>query len=415
MMTTELEWTTRRGALVCLAVAGVALAYALSNAYAIQSTRVVELDIDGWGVLVERLKMPGSTVWSLFTNPSVWRGPAVPFVFGVAYAAWRSDFAVLALNAVLFASTAGLLTWTFLRLGASLGAALAAVMAWIFYLPHRNVFGYYFAEPLIGFLSAVLFVLSVAAVKKGTSRWTAASGAAAGVLMLSRPTFALVIAGVCILIWRSRAGLRGAVLFAAAFLVVYAGWPVRNFVVYRTFIPSTTEGPMVLFQGGYAPADGLGMPDMLRIPEYRAYYDHIEALPDVERYRAWKAAAVRQILADPKVQLWLLPRKFLRFWIYLSPQHWRPSWKTTLVAAISLPLAVVAGIRRRRDLLVQLCVIWVLGLWVLHGIIYAELRYNFPVLPMLFLLAAIGVETFYRPPHAADVRSRHERLAGLTL
>ena len=49
-------------------------------------------------------------------------------------------------------------------------------------------------------------------------------------------------------------------------------------------------------------------------------------------------------------------------------------------------VAAVFGVdvRQLRD---DLNLLWVCGLWLFHALVHAELRYNFPVMPMLFLLA----------------------------
>jgi hypothetical protein len=65
-------------------------------------------------------------------------------------------------------------------------------------------------------------------------------------------------------------------------------------------------------------------------------------------------------------------------------------------AAVFLPLALLALIARRRDSLAQLCDIWVGGLWLFHGLIPAQLRYKFPLAPMMFALAVVGVSSLVR-------------------
>ena len=100
--------------------------------------------------------------------------------------------------------------------------------------------------------------------------------------------------------------------------------------------------------------------------------------------------ALTQVREHPVEQLRLCLRKAMRFWVYLPGQSWIPTWKTGIVAVFCLTLAAVAVWRGRREPLIQLCLLWVGGLWLFHTLIHAELRYNFPVLPMLFLLTWRG-------------------------
>ena len=40
--------------------------------------------------------------------------------------------------------------------------------------------------------------------------------------------------------------------------------------------------------------------------------------------------------------------------------------------------------------------LWVVGLWAFHSLVHAELRYNFPVLPMMLMLAVLGVQACWK-------------------
>jgi hypothetical protein len=45
---------------------------------------------------------------------------------------------------------------------------------------------------------------------------------------------------------------------------------------------------------------------------------------------------------------------------------------------------------------------WVGGLWLFHALVHSELRYNFPVLPFAFVLAASGAEYLLTARRAAS-------------
>ncbi|MCI0354568.1 MAG: hypothetical protein L0099_05955, partial [Acidobacteria bacterium] len=125
--------------------------------------------------------------------------------------------------------------------------------------------------------------------------------------------------------------------------------------------------------------------------------------PPIEQYDAWQAAAKEQIQADPLGQMALCVRKAIRFWTYLPPHSWTPSWKTAGFALVALPLALVGFWSRRRESLAQLCLLGVFGLWAFHALIHAELRYNFPILPLLDMLVVFGMLQVMGPraPRAA--------------
>ena len=132
------------------------------------------------------------------------------------------------------------------------------------------------------------------------------------------------------------------------------------------------------------------MHDLRALPEFNHLEQGEEGLSAPAQYRYWKALADAEIRRNPGGEAVLCVRKAIRFWMYLPAHAWVPNWKTGLAAAVFLPLGLLGLLMRRRDSLAQLCAIWVGGLWLFHALIHAELRYNFPVLPMMLMLAVLG-------------------------
>jgi hypothetical protein len=263
----------------------------------------------------------------------------------------------------------------------------------VLYVPHRYVFGYYYAEPLVALLSAVLLLIAARADRTRGTLTALACGAVAALLILARAPFLPVVFGLGLWL-AARAGgerLKVAGLYAIGFLLVYTPWPVRNRVVEGEFIPFTTEGGKILFQGTYLSGDDQVMSELRKKPEFREIEQGEEGLSAVDQLHYWQPRAVAQLRADPAGQAYLCLRKAARFWTYLPAGSWTPSWKTGAVAAVLLPLALVGLVRHRREPLAQLCGLWVGGLWLFHALVHAELRYNFPVLPALIALALIAV------------------------
>jgi hypothetical protein len=219
-------------------------------------------------------------------------------------------------------------------------------------------------------------------------------GILAGLLVLARPPFLVVVTGLPVVLWFHLGTRRGrfALLYAAGFLVAFVPWPVRNLVVEGELLLFTTEGGKILFQGTYLAGDDIGMGTLREDPQFREIESGEVGKSAIEQYRYWKELATAQVRKEPIGQLRLCCRKALRFWIYFPQHSWLPSWKTGLVALLSLPLAIFGSLRGRGRLLAQLCGLWVGGLWLFHTIIHSELRYNFPVLPMMFVLAITGLQ-----------------------
>lgn len=372
-------------------IAGI---YAGLSAWTEQAARIYPLDIDGWGILINRLKNYGCNFSLLFREPSLFRGPIVPFLFGLTYYIAPFDGSVLVFNSFAFSLAAGCLFAGFCYLGVNRIAAMSAIFCWIFFsYGYRFIFGYYFAEPTISLLSSLLFLfISRTVLTAGTST-AFFSGGIAGLLLMVRAPFLFVVSGIPIIFWLNLSEARGKIigLFCSGLLFIFIPWPLRNFLMYGDFIPFTIDGGIVMFQGTYLKGDDDIINNLREIPEFAEVEKTASEKSPIEQDRYWKALAIEQIRRDPLGQLRLCIRKVLRFWLYLPAHSWIPTLKTSIVAIIFLPLACFGVLRGRHFPIVQLCTLWVSGLWLFHGIVHTELRYNFSVMPMMFMLAILGL------------------------
>jgi uncharacterized protein (TIRG00374 family) len=381
--------------LVSLFVMLIAGCYGGWHAWTEDRQRTVVMDVDGWGAMTYRLKTSGAGFTSLFSDPPLWKGPIVPFIFALCYYIAPFDESILIFNVLAFALAAGCFVIGFCSFGVSRRAAVLAVLLGVCYWPHHMIFGYYFAEPLLALLVAILLLLVRWTVSSNYLTPALLSGGAAGVLVLARAPFLLAVGTIPVLLWYHSATreqrARRVVWFALGLVAVLTPWPVRNYLTYGEFIPFTTEGGKILFQGTYPPGDSANMNEMRQIPEY-VELEKAEEKDPIKQYRYWSDLAVRQVYQDPVSQLRLCVRKALRFWVHLAPHSWTPSWKTGLMALCCLPFGIAGVVLGRRSLLVQLCVLWVGGLWAFHALVHCELRYNYPILPLAFLLVLIGIQ-----------------------
>ena len=198
------------------------------------------------------------------------------------------------------------------------------------------------------------------------------------------------------LAWRpSRPGarLRAAAFLAAAVLTV-APWTLRNWIVFRTFIPVSTSAGLNLWQGNVA---------QTREEVYDQYFS-VDGRIDQYRYATHKG--IEAILAR---QPWWIFEKFVaempHFWgdsqtlIHLRRRAYgerAPAFTWVAAAIVVLPYLAVLGlfavglaltpIDRRRGLVAGFLAYYVL----LHVVAYGFPRYRLPILPAVFLFAAAG-------------------------
>jgi hypothetical protein len=381
----------RGGWRYAVAAALLVSAWAGVHAYLEQRHRILPLDLDGWGHLVEKQQAEGRSLGTVFGPPSLWKGPVVPFVYGLVYYLVPVTYAVLGFNALAL----GVAALAYCRGAITLGsppwaAALAVVIAWVAYLPHWQMHGYYFAEPLIALIAGCLFWLAAGIVRDPRTGHPFLAGLAAGLLLLARPPFIAVVGGLGLWFLGRRYRWRVTLLYGVGLLLVYLPWPVRNLVVERTVLPFTTEGGKILFQGTWLPGDDQVMNALRAMPEFQRIERTEEGLTPIEQYRHWQALARENIRQNPGGQLVLCVRKAMRFWVYMPAGSWVPAWKTGVFAAVFLGLAAVTLWRSWRSPLVRLAALFVGGLWLVHTVLHAELRYHMPVLPLLCLLAVLA-------------------------
>jgi hypothetical protein len=376
-------------------------------AYAEQAHRVHQLDIDGWGVLATRMQAPGARFTDLFHEPSFWRGPIVPFVFGVVMAIFQADASILVFNALVTGLAAAVFVATLTWLGVTPLLAGAAVACWLLYLPHHFLYGYWLAEPTVALFVALMLAAASLALVKRHAGWAVAAGAVAGLLILSRPPMLLALGTMTLfLAFSKRGSIKLGTVFAVALALVYLPWPIRNLAVHGTLIPFTGDGGQALFEGTWIPGDARTMGELRKMPEFRAIEERMQVLPPVARYKEWQRMASTQIAADPAGQARLVVRKALRFWVFLDPYGWRPSMKTAAAAIVLLPLALVGAWQARRTLVGQLAAMMIVAVWTFHALVYSELRYNYSVLTLTIVLAGIGAASL-----AEVVVSRAQRRA----
>ena len=377
------------GALVLIVIAGI---FAGLSAWFEQNGRIYGLDIDGWGHLINRLKNNGHDLAGLFQDPSMFRGPVIPFLFGLSYYIAPFEETVLVLNVIAFSFAVGLLFIAFCHLGGNHVIGTLAILFWLAYLyAERGIFGYYYGEPIFTLLSSFLF-LTVGMLVIRPRLWIALiSGGTAGLLLLSRSPFLLVVSCIPFILWfhlDPKVRKKVILLFTISFILVFSPWTIRNLIVHGEFVPFTTQDA---FQGFYLKGDSMPTNYNRTILEFKNLEGEAKKLNEIERQRYWFNLSFEQIKQNPIGQVRLIVRKTLRFWVYLPPHSWVPTLKTFIFSIIFFPLFCYGIICFRKHFLVHLCTMWFVCLWFVHAMLHTELRYNFPVMPMMFVLAIVGL------------------------
>jgi hypothetical protein len=192
-----------------------------------------------------------------------------------------------------------------------------------------------------------------------------------------------------------RVALRSFIIACAAFVLLMAPWWVRNALVLHGFVPFTTSASQNLYIGNNPRNPMAGI-------DWRTDVDPITvrqlmAIPDeIDRQRAFAAAAIAYIKEDPRGFTERMGRKFLRFWNVVPNAREYRGLAYQVISAASfgpvLVLAMLAAIlyRRRTGALLPIYALFAYFTLV-HVITIASLRYRLPLEPFLILMAAAVV------------------------
>jgi len=368
---------------------------------------VAQYDIDGWGHLVCKMIDAGES-WRLLPDAVyLWRGFLVPFIFGLSYCIFNIPESVQILNVFTQASVSMILTYYFSNSYRNPLLGFSIALIWAIWPPFSSYYGYYFSEPLCGLIYILLWIVSVEFLKKPEKLYGIMLGALLALSIHVRASSVLIVFFffVCLFtLWRKKI-LPFLPLIVIAFSVVYFPWPIRNYIVTGHFIPLTVGGGYVLHQGSFLSGDDCLL-TLRTIPEFQEREKKAETMDLIARDKYFKKLAIEQMKADPLGQIKLTIKKMLRFWYYIPAYEWLPTVKTLLVMTPLLILALIGSIKKFDDTAVQLILLMIFGLWILSGITHSELRYHFPVFPLLLFLSYQGVSYIY---NTAFIRKREAK------
>jgi hypothetical protein len=284
--------------------------------------------------------------------------------------------------------------------------------------------GQLLSEPIASFLLAAgLLAFLWAAEHRRVAAWLL-PGLLFGALILTRPEYQAVTvvfaAFAAWRVWRDRswrlAVASTAVLLAGAVLVV-APWTIRNYVVLDKVVPVTTGGGKALFVATYLPGDGrqvptkrelmrrfLGAEDPITTDELKAQpmntlLDRVaRKYPDMPRDEALGRIGrenLRKYLTEqPGAYIEMSALKFWNMWErgsspYMRDWGWNVYHKALLVLGIA---GFVLLVRRRATRYAALLLaVPIAAMSVLGTILLAVPRRQVPLMPLVFVFAAVAV------------------------
>lgn len=232
------------------------------------------------------------------------------------------------------------------------------------------------------------------ASRPGLLRWLAAGVIAAVCVYLREASLGLVLfmPGFTAFCIRTRRAATGAMLAWAVVVVSLIPWAVRNKNLLGDYVFLTTRGGISLYDGLGPQADGSSdLGDIKDSPDVRH-------LGELERNRHFLRESLRYAQGNPGHVASLALTKAGRTWSISPNAEGYQSKAAAMVSAIwCIPLYVLALlgalslIRQRRSQTAIFLLLPVVYFTCLHMIFVGSVRYRIPAMPMLEILAAIGL------------------------
>jgi 4-amino-4-deoxy-L-arabinose transferase-like glycosyltransferase len=232
-------------------------------------------------------------------------------------------------------------------------------------------------------------------------------GLASGIAALTRAVFFGFFPVLLLLVgWMRRQHHQKALGHVLVALLVYCAvlspWIVRNYHVHGAFVPLSSFGGSSLLIGNNPFATGTwslkeGFEEWFTKKAGDRGIANVQGLTEVEQSALWSELAVEHMMSHPLETFQLGMKKLYIFWIY--PVTHSSSNVPLQAVAVASDFVLLLGVG-----------VGVVGTWVVHGrfaplyaaviffsavqaVLHSEARYRLPLVPVLCIVFAYGVNT----------------------
>jgi 4-amino-4-deoxy-L-arabinose transferase-like glycosyltransferase len=332
------------------------------------------------------------------------REPAYPIFLAALYTLFGVSFPVVWVAHALMDAVTVFIVFELGRRVFSRNVAWTAALFASFY----PQFVFYAGEPrresmLVMMLALSVWTLLRACEKPSWGRF-ALSGLLWSIVSLTNSVF-LPIGGLAAVgAWgvgyrRGKNLMQGSAVFLAAFIGLYALWPIRNVLVFDRFIPGITAGGAHIYVSLIVPNDVAGTPEeeafVLADPVLMAAKD----LPEDQKDRYFYKSAARWVMEHPLGYLGVMTGSFIKLWrLYPYERDYGTSYrKIKIVSLLSdgwlIPLFFLGVfLARRRFIEADIFLITVFATTFTYMVFWAVIRYRLPLMPYVFLYSAYALE-----------------------
>ncbi|MGI6595157.1 MAG: glycosyltransferase family 39 protein [Candidatus Ratteibacteria bacterium] len=314
------------------------------------------------------------------------RPPLYPFILTILYSLKFNLLGIRLIQCVVSSLTVLLIYLTGKNLFSERVGLWSAIISAIYpFFIFYN--GFLLTEICFIFLT-VLAVYTIIGSEDKPLLWLK-SGISLGLAGLCRPTMQLYLPVVLIhtafLRATAKEKIKKMFFIVLFFSITVSPWVIRNYVVFGKFIPGTTMGGRVFWEGNNPYSDG---------GPCRYFPEEIEQLPEIQRDKAYYKKTIDTIKENPSRFLWLAQNKFKRFWNIIpnASEFTSPLYRVISVFSfgIMMPFFLLGFLitlkNKKAQYIHSLFIIFTIS----HVILLGSIRYRVPLEPFYIILAVYG-------------------------
>ena len=268
--------------------------------------------------------------------------------------------------------------------GERVGLGAAGISAvWPFFIFYN---GFYLTEPLYLLLTVAFTFYLVCSIKEPSPSNLFLSGLLLGLNLLCRPTLLFLSPFLLLLFVLAQRKIKPVFYIGLFCLLTLSPWIVRNYRILNAFVPGTTMGGRVFYEGNNPYSVG---------GPCQVFPEDTEKLPEIERDRTYYRLTLQLIWENPARFRWLLMNKFKRLWSLVpnAAGFQAPLYRniSLLAMAPTLPFFIFGfflSFRFWRT--TAFLAIQIIYITIFHMVVLASIRYRLPIEPFYLILAVFG-------------------------
>lgn len=214
------------------------------------------------------------------------------------------------------------------------------------------------------------------------------SGIFIGLSGLTRPTFQLYfpISILHIYFSKEKRRFKKILLIFGGFCLAISPWIIRNYKIFHKFIPGTTMGGWVFWEGNNPYSDG---------GPCSYFPEKILEIEEIQRDKLLYKMTFKVIKENPERFLWLLKNKFKRFWnIVPNAPEFEKKVLYRLISVFSfgimMPFFIVGFFVSLKNKKAQFFHSLIILFTIFHMIFLASIRYRIFLEPFYIIFSVYG-------------------------